>query len=43
MFGREQEQAGILIEPRQAVAPDDEQALIDFRNQIWYACPLHKR
>ncbi|KAJ3543082.1 hypothetical protein NM688_g5900 [Phlebia brevispora] len=37
MFGREREQAGILIEPhpKYAVDPDDEAALAEFRNKIW--------
>lgn len=36
MFGRERNQVGILIEPRQAVDVDDEKAVAEFRNQIWY-------
>ena len=37
MFGREHEQAGILIEPvpEFAVAPGDDAALAAFRNKIW--------
>jgi hypothetical protein len=37
MFGREREQPGILIEPtaENAIHPNDEPALIAFRNKIW--------
>lgn len=37
MFGREREQAGLLVEPHPeyAVDPTDEKALADFRNKIW--------
>ncbi|THG99107.1 hypothetical protein EW026_g3199 [Hermanssonia centrifuga] len=37
MFGREREQAGILIEPNPefAIDPTDEAALAAFRNKIW--------
>lgn len=37
MFGRGREQAGILIEPAPQfeIDPNDEAALIDFRNKIW--------
>ena len=37
MFGREREQAGMLIEPHpdHAVDPNDEVALAEFRNKIW--------
>ena len=37
MFGREREQPGILIEPQpeHAVDPNDEAALVAFRNKIW--------
>ena len=39
MFGREREQAGVLIEPQPeyAIDPNDERALAEFRNKIWYA------
>lgn len=39
MFGRGQTQAGVLIEPRgdAAIDPNDEKALTEFRNKIWYA------
>ena len=37
MFGRERNQVGILIEPRQAVRNvDDEKAVTELGNQIWY-------
>ncbi|KIK91581.1 hypothetical protein PAXRUDRAFT_149195 [Paxillus rubicundulus Ve08.2h10] len=37
MFGRERNQAGILIEPRpeHAIDVNDENAVIEFRNKIW--------
>ena len=37
MFGREREQPGIVIEPQpeHAVDPNDEAALVAFRNKIW--------
>lgn len=42
MFGRERNQVGVLIEPRPADAIDvnDEKAVVDFRNQIWYVLHL---
>lgn len=38
MFGRERNQVGVLIEPSPAYAVDvnDEKAVAEFRNQIWY-------
>lgn len=38
MFGRGKNQCGILVEPRpeHAIDPSDTQALVTFRNQIWY-------
>ena len=38
MFGREREQPGTLLEPSPEYAcdPDDETALVAFRNRIWY-------
>ena len=38
MFGRGRDQAGVLIEPsdKYAFDPADEQALVAFRNAIWY-------
>ena len=43
MFGRERNQVGVLIEPRpeHAIDVNDEKAVAEFRNQIWYA--LHLR
>ncbi|KIJ16095.1 hypothetical protein PAXINDRAFT_11135 [Paxillus involutus ATCC 200175] len=37
MFGREQSQAGILIEPRpeHAIDINDEKAVVEFKNKIW--------
>ncbi|KAJ7636839.1 acetyl-CoA synthetase-like protein [Roridomyces roridus] len=35
MFGRERNQVGLLVEPRQLVDPSDEYQLIEFRNLIW--------
>ena len=37
MFGRQREQAGLLVEleAEHAFSPDDEAALIAFRNKIW--------
>ncbi|THH31763.1 hypothetical protein EUX98_g2444 [Antrodiella citrinella] len=37
IFGRGETQAGVLIEPRSefVVDPDDEKALMDFKNMIW--------
>ncbi|KAJ7636836.1 putative aminoadipate reductase [Roridomyces roridus] len=35
MFGRERNQVGLLVEPRQLVDPLDEDQLIEFRNLIW--------
>ena len=37
MFGRERDQCGVLIEPREphAVDPTDPEALVAFRNKIW--------
>ena len=42
MFGREREQAGLLVEPysEHAVDPADETALAEFRNKIWCAARL---
>ncbi|GJE99007.1 acetyl-CoA synthetase-like protein [Phanerochaete sordida] len=39
MFGRGREQCGVLIEPRpeHAVQPNDQAALVEFRNKIWPA------
>ena len=41
MFGREREQAGILVEPIEeyTVTPGDDAALAVFRNKIW--CVSH--
>lgn len=38
MFGREQEQAGVLVEtaPDQTFDPSDTKALAEFRNKLWY-------
>ncbi len=38
MFGREREQAGLLVEPHpeRVIDPNDEGALAEFRNKIWY-------
>ena len=38
MFGRGKIQPGVLIEPQpaDAIDPEDEGALIAFRNKIWY-------
>ena len=38
MFGQSRQQAGILIEPhpQYAIDPQDEVALVKFRNMIWY-------
>ena len=38
MFGRGREQAGVLIEPhpQYAIEPEDDHALVEFRNKIWY-------
>ena len=38
MFGRGQSQPGVIIEPMAdyAIDPADENALIDFRNKLWY-------
>ena len=36
MFGREREQPGVLVEPRAPFDPNDEPALISFRNSIWW-------
>lgn len=38
MFGREQEQAGLLVEVASdyAFPSNDENALVDFRKKIWY-------
>lgn len=38
MFGREQEQAGLLVEVASShtFSPSDEAALIDFRRKLWY-------
>lgn len=38
MFGRGRNQAGLLIEPRaeDVINPKDENAIIAFRNKIWY-------
>ena len=43
MFGRERNQVGILIEPRleHAIDVNDEKAVAEFRNQIWYVLPCH--
>ena len=37
MFGRGKNQCGVLIEPQPeyAIDPDDEPALVAFRNKIW--------
>ncbi|GJE92597.1 acetyl-CoA synthetase-like protein [Phanerochaete sordida] len=37
MFGREREQAGLLVEPapEHTIDPNDERALASFRNKIW--------
>ena len=37
MFGKGREQAGILLEPAEEyqIDPNDQAALIDFRNKIW--------
>ena len=42
MFGRERNQVGVLIEPRpeHAIDVNDEKAVAEFRNKIWYALPL---
>ena len=42
MFGREQEQAGILIEPTAAYSVEisDDSSVVEFRNKIWYAIYL---
>lgn len=38
MFGRERNQVGILLEPRpvHAIDVNDEKAVAQFRNQVWY-------
>ena len=38
MFGRERNQVGVLIEPSsgRAIDVNDEKAIAEFRNQIWY-------
>ena len=38
MFGRERNQVGVLIEPSpgHAIDVNDEKAVAEFRNQIWY-------
>ena len=38
MFGRERNQVGVLIEPSpgRAIDVNDERAVAEFRNQIWY-------
>ena len=43
MFGRQREQAGILIEPTAEYAfdPSDEALVVDFRNRIWQASTLN--
>ena len=43
MFGRERNQVGILIEPSpgHAIDANDEKAVAEFRNQIWYVLPCH--
>jgi long-subunit acyl-CoA synthetase (AMP-forming) len=42
VFGRERNQVGILIEPRpeHAIDVNDEQAVVEFRNKIWYVSEL---
>jgi long-subunit acyl-CoA synthetase (AMP-forming) len=37
MFGRERNQAGILVEPHpeHAIDVNDEKAVVEFRNEIW--------
>lgn len=42
MFGRERNQVGVLLEPRPEYAIDinDEKAVAEFRNQIWYVLHL---
>lgn len=37
MFGHGREQAGILIEPtpKHAIDPNDQVALVNFRNALW--------
>lgn len=42
MFGREREQAGVLVEPspEYSVDPKDDNAVAEFRNKIWYASPF---
>ena len=43
LFGREQEQAGILVEvaAEHAFNPNDEAALAEFRRKLWYVFYLH--
>ena len=38
MFGREREQAGVLVEPNpaHAIDPNDSSALAEFRNKLWF-------
>ena len=38
MFGRERNQVGVLIEPSsgRAIDVNNEKAIAEFRNQIWY-------
>ena len=42
MFGRERNQVGVLIEPSpgRAIDVNDEKAIAEFRNQIWYELHL---
>ena len=44
MFGRERNQVGVLIEPSpgHAIDVNDEKAVAEFRNQIWYVLPCHR-
>lgn len=43
MFGRGRTQAGVLIEPHpaHAIDPLDEQAVVAFRQKIWWAVHLY--
>ena len=35
MFGRGRLQNGVLVQPKQPFAPEDEDKLAEFRNKIW--------
>ena len=45
MFGRERNQVGVLVEPRPEHVVDiqDDNAIAEFRNKIWYVSRLSLR